>query len=71
MHRRNSNLTTLQEYAKFLQDVCRDVILNTKNLLRANRQYIEKHLMLKSGRFGEIYINDDADQNIIERDDVE
>ena len=34
-------------------------VLNTTNLLRSNREYIEKHLMLRSGRFGEILIEDE------------
>ena len=59
MYRRDSNLTTQLEYGKFLLSVCHDVPLNTTNLLRANREYIEKHLRLRSGRFGDIYMQDE------------
>ena len=40
-------------------EVCSDVKLNVANLLRANREYIDKHLQLRVGRFGDVYINED------------
>ena len=58
MHRRETNLKTQLEYGQFLMEVCSDVKLNVANLLRANRQYIEKHLELKIGRFGDVYLPD-------------
>ena len=48
MHRRDVDLNSQLEYAKFLLEVCRDVRLNTTNLLRANRIFIESHLQLGS-----------------------
>ena len=59
MHRRESNLVTQLEYGRFLMEVCSDVKLNVANLLRANREYIDKHLQLRVGRFGDVYINED------------
>ena len=41
MHRRNEDLRSQLDYGRFLLGVCKDVPLNTSNLLRANRRYIE------------------------------
>ena len=46
MHRRDVELKTQLEYGQFLLEVCRDVPLNTINLHRANRKFIDQHLQL-------------------------